>query len=550
MADERLRVLLELQAGQYKREAKEAAVATDSISRSAKDTGTSMNSLGTKMGGVASAAKGFLAVAAVGAVGAFAKGAIDSFSRLEQAVGGTEAVFGDNADEIETWAKTAAESFGLSEAEARTATTAIGGQLKRMTGDLDFATEHSKALVEVGADLAATYGGTTAEAVQALGSAFRGEADPAERFNLDLKVGKVNAKALELGLADTNGKIDDQAKAQALLALITEQSADAVGQFGREQETVAGQTQILNAKLEDQKAAVGEKLAGPWQTLQGLLIGALDQFTKLEDIAKNPFTDALGESFHALGDAIGLTTNPAIGENVRLTEDARTHGLDYLSVVNDLTAATGDQAGATRDATVALQNHRDTMRALADPYFAAIEANRELAESQVAATEAAAEFGDGSPEHVEALGRVRDASYDVQDAAIAMAGQTGTSRSQMETHLRSLAAFTEEQIAIMLAEFDKINAFVFVPKSVTITRHITGGGPQMHSGGIVPGPRGAEVPIIALAGERVIPIGQAGSHHGSGSGGITIGNLNLNGLPGHLAHQVGQAMALELRMAQ
>lgn len=39
--------------------------------------------------------------------------------------------------------------------------------------------------------------------------------------------------------------------------------------------------------------------------------------------------------------------------------------------------------------------------------------------------------------------------------------------------------------------------------------------PTFHQGGIVPGPRGAEVPIMAMAGERVTPAG-------AGGGGVTI----------------------------
>lgn len=34
--------------------------------------------------------------------------------------------------------------------------------------------------------------------------------------------------------------------------------------------------------------------------------------------------------------------------------------------------------------------------------------------------------------------------------------------------------------------------------------------PEFHSGGVVPGPRGAEVPILAMAGETVVPAGQGG----------------------------------------
>lgn len=46
--------------------------------------------------------------------------------------------------------------------------------------------------------------------------------------------------------------------------------------------------------------------------------------------------------------------------------------------------------------------------------------------------------------------------------------------------------------------------------------------PEFHSGGVIPGPRGAEVPIMALAGERVTPPGQS-------AGGPTVIQLVLDG---------------------
>lgn len=48
------------------------------------------------------------------------------------------------------------------------------------------------------------------------------------------------------------------------------------------------------------------------------------------------------------------------------------------------------------------------------------------------------------------------------------------------------------------------------------------GLPVLHQGGVVPGPRGAEVPIMAQAGERVIPANQAGGGGGGGGGGQPI----------------------------
>lgn len=227
-------------------------------------------SLGVKLGTLAKGAAVMIAGKALGAIKDFAADSVRAFSDLEQATGGTEAVFGDLADRIERVGKTAAATMGLSETEFRTATTSMGGQLKRMTGDVELAADKSIFLTQVAADLAATYGGTTTQAVQALGAAFRGEADPAERFNLNLKIGEQNAKAVEMGLAKTTSEVDDHARALALVELITEQSADAQGRFARELDTVAGKEAVFNAKLENTKALLGQSLAPAKNLFTGL----------------------------------------------------------------------------------------------------------------------------------------------------------------------------------------------------------------------------------------------------------------------------------------
>jgi hypothetical protein len=243
-----------------------------SLDRSMASGAQKAAQLGDKM----SAAVTLPIVAAVGV-------ATKSASDLQQAVGGTEAVFGEAGDAINDYAKTAASASGLSEREFREATTSIGGQLKRMTGDVDLAAEQSIKLTGVAADLAATYGGTTAEAVAALGSAFRGEADPAERFNLNLKIGAVNAKAVEMGLAATTSEVDDNARAQATLALIMEQSADAQGQFARESGSAAGAMQIARAEMENASAEIGSALLPLVADLAGGAADLAARFSELPD---------------------------------------------------------------------------------------------------------------------------------------------------------------------------------------------------------------------------------------------------------------------------
>src|SRR5690606_31082555 len=114
MATERLRVILELEAGQYKREAREAATATGKIgaeaTKTAQQTEGATTRMSTSFKGVATAAAGFLAIGAVAEFGSFVRATTDDASELDQAIGGVEAVFGSLADEILRASEQAADS--------------------------------------------------------------------------------------------------------------------------------------------------------------------------------------------------------------------------------------------------------------------------------------------------------------------------------------------------------------------------------------------------------------------------------------------------------
>jgi hypothetical protein len=258
-----------------------------------------------------------LGAAAVGVGGLFVAGltkAAQKAGELEQAVGGTEAVFGEASDSIDEFAKGAAKSMGLSERAFREATTSIGGTLKRLGYETDEAADKSVELTKVAADLAATYGGTTAEAVTALGAAFRGEADPAERFNLGLKASVVNAKAVALGLAETESSVSESAKAQATYALIMEQSADAQGQFARETDTLIGKQQIAAAETENATAALGQGFAPIMAKATSLVGKGAEAFIDLDKATGGAASQvaAIGSVVTVAGGALSILVGHAI----------------------------------------------------------------------------------------------------------------------------------------------------------------------------------------------------------------------------------------------
>lgn len=187
-------------------------------------------------------------------------GAIRAASDLEQAIGGSQAVFGEWAHVIDEAASGSAESMGLSAEAARTLTSQIGALLKGFGWTQEEAAKTSVEIAQLGADLAATFGGRPEDAVNALGAALRGEYNPIERYGVAMNVAQINIKAVEMGLAESTAQVDLNTRAMAALALINERTADAQGQFAREADMAAGKQAILSAKWEDARAKLGGEL--------------------------------------------------------------------------------------------------------------------------------------------------------------------------------------------------------------------------------------------------------------------------------------------------
>lgn len=225
--------------------------------------------------GVSAASK--VAAVAFVAVGAAVLKAGESASRTQQAMGGLEAVFGESAGTVKAWANQAADSVGLAASSYGELATLIGSQLKNAGLPMDQVMSKTRDLITLGADLAATYGGTTQEAVAALSSALKGEFDPLERYGTSLTAAAISAQMAADGTSKLTGAAGKSAKANATLALITQQTADATGSFAREADTAAGQQQRAAAQWENTKSAIGQ-VALPLMTQLAQTMGGLAKF--------------------------------------------------------------------------------------------------------------------------------------------------------------------------------------------------------------------------------------------------------------------------------
>ena len=179
---------------------------------------------------------------------------------LEQSIGGVDAVFKKNAEQVHAWAKGAASDVGLARNEYNELALVLGSQLKNGGTAIDDLGGKTNELIGVGSDLSAMFGGTTADAVSALSSALKGERDPIERYGVSLKQASIDAEAARLGFEKVGGSLSDEASQAATLSLIMKQTKDAHGAFGRESDTLAGQQQRLTAEWGNMKTTIGTAL--------------------------------------------------------------------------------------------------------------------------------------------------------------------------------------------------------------------------------------------------------------------------------------------------
>ena len=185
---------------------------------------------------------------------------IGAASDLNETVSKVGVVFGKYSFQIESWGKTAAQSFGLSENAALSAAGTYGNLFKSMgLGDLE-SKKMSLSLVELAADLASFNNIKPEEALEKLRAGLVGESEPLKSLGININEALLKEEALKLGLIKGKEALTASAKAQAAYSLILKQSTLAQGDFARTSTGLANQQRILDARIEDLKATLGTAL--------------------------------------------------------------------------------------------------------------------------------------------------------------------------------------------------------------------------------------------------------------------------------------------------
>jgi phage-related protein len=215
-------------------------------------------------------------------------------SDLNENMSAVDTVFGSAAGSVQAFAKTTADSLGISRNAALESATQLGALFDGVGIGSETAAEFSTNIITAAGDLASFYNVDPGTAMDALRSGLVGEAEPLRRFGILLDEASVQAKAFAMTGKSVAADLTDQEKVAARYTLIMEGLGAAQGDASRTGDQFAGRMRRLRATLNDTAAIVGQQLIPYAQSLAGHLLALVQRFQGLSPAVQRFIVIALG----------------------------------------------------------------------------------------------------------------------------------------------------------------------------------------------------------------------------------------------------------------
>ena len=294
---------------------------------------------------------------AIGAVSAASFIAVQKASDLNETISKSQQIFGDASREIRKFADDAASSLGQTKQQAidAAATFGIFGKSAGLSGQAlaDFSTK----FVTLASDLSSFNNTSPEEAIQAIGAALRGEAEPIRRFGVLMNDAALKQIALEMGIYSGNGALTAQQKVLASSELLFQQTSDAQGDFERTSGGLANQQKILKASLDNITTTIGTLLLPVFVNVVTFINKyIIPAFTAFADhVGKDGLVGALGFAMNTFGDFGFTVIDTAETMTLSMLQFLKTvlEVTRNIALVTGVTAALTGNVGLTIKATAA-----------------------------------------------------------------------------------------------------------------------------------------------------------------------------------------------------
>lgn len=277
-----------------------------------------------------------LAIAAAFSIRAivnFSKECIALGSDLEEVQNVVDVTFGSMSTQIDEWAKTTAEQFGISELAAKQYSSTIGAMFKSMGVSGQELTDMSKKMAELAGDMASFYNLDTDVAFQKIRSGISGETEPLKQLGVNLSEANLEQFRLSQGMTTAYKNMNQQQKALLRYNYLLSVTSDAQGDFARTSNSWANQTRILSLQFQSLKADLGAGLINVLTPVLQVINRIIAGMAKMASAFK-AFTNLL------TGKKSDTSTSTGAQAAADGLEDATTAAQDYADATDKTAKAT------------------------------------------------------------------------------------------------------------------------------------------------------------------------------------------------------------------
>lgn len=288
----------------------------------------------------------------------FGSQAIQTASDLEEVQNVVNVSFGSMANEVEAFAKTAIQSFGMSELTAKQTASTFMAMANGMGLAMKDGKNMSLQLTALSGDMASFYNVRQDVAQTALNSVFTGETESLKKFGIVMTEANLNAFALSRGITKSYSAMSQAEKVALRYHYVLKSTANAQGDFVRTSGSWANQVRILKEQFSQLLGILGKGLIQVLTPIVKVLNKLLSYLIAIGNaIAKlfggGKITSISGSIADASGSAGDLNDN--IGDTSGSLEDANNNAkklqktiasFDELNVLNSKDTSSSSSSGS------------------------------------------------------------------------------------------------------------------------------------------------------------------------------------------------------------
>lgn len=295
-----------------------------------------------KIGGVIAAAF------AVKKVVQFGKSCLELGSDLQEVQNVVDSVFTTMSGKVDEFAKSAAQTAGLSETMAKRYVGTFGAMAKSFGFTEESTLNMAEALTQLSGDVASFYNITQDEAYTKLKSVFTGETESLKELGVVMTQSALDQYALANGYGKTTSAMTEQEKVALRYKFVLSQLSTASGDFIRTSDGWANQVRIMKLQLESLMATIGQGLINIFTPVIKMINLLLAKLATVANAFKS-FTELITgnkSSGSTSASQAGITSE--LGTSTEMYDTA-------ADSANSLAESTENATGAVDDNTEALK---------------------------------------------------------------------------------------------------------------------------------------------------------------------------------------------------